>query len=120
MNSEVFIANADGCNRKNLTNHLDVRGLAGVVAGRQGGSPSPAIAATPSYQIFVMNADGSNVRLLANTEGRGTAPKWAPDGKTIYFTNCWKPDYRSACEITRRRPLVRLDRLTPPRYHRRR
>src|SRR6266700_3815172 len=40
------------------------------------------------YQIFVMDADGANPRLVANTEGRGTAPHWSPDGKSIYFTNC--------------------------------
>ena len=40
------------------------------------------------YQIFVMDADGGNVRLLANTEERATAPRWSPDGKKIDFTNC--------------------------------
>lgn len=52
-----------------------------------------------SYQIFVMNADGSNVRLVANTEGRATAPKWSPDGGRILFTNCWKTGTSSTCEI---------------------
>ena len=46
-----------------------------------------------------MDADGSNVRLIANTEGRGTAPRWSPDGKTIYFTNCVNHDYGTDCEI---------------------
>jgi Tol biopolymer transport system component len=40
-----------------------------------------------------MDADGGNVRLIANTEGRGTAPRWSPDGKRIYFTNCVEKDY---------------------------
>jgi Tol biopolymer transport system component len=34
-----------------------------------------------------------------NTEGRATAPKWSPDGRTIYFSNCWKTGLKSACEI---------------------
>jgi Tol biopolymer transport system component len=46
-----------------------------------------------------MDADGANVRLIANTEGRGTAPRWSPDGKTIYFTNCVEKDYGTDCEI---------------------
>ena len=98
MNSEVFIANADGSNPKNLTNHWTFEGWPEwspdgktiAFAGNRGNA---------GYQIFLMNADGSNVRLLANTEGRGTAPKWAPDGKTVFFTVCRRSqDYRG-CEI---------------------
>ena len=37
-----------------------------------------------------MNADGSNVTLVANTEGRATAPQWSKDGRLIYFTNSWR------------------------------
>ena len=45
------------------------------------------------YQIFVMDADGINVRLIANTKGRGTAPRWSPDGKKIDFTNCVEKEW---------------------------
>lgn len=45
-----------------------------------------------------MNADGSGVRLVANTEGRATEPRWSPDGKTIYFTNCKKVDFGVDCQ----------------------
>src|SRR2546421_11209863 len=34
---------------------------------------------------FVMDADGGNVRLIANTNGRGTTPRWSPDGKKLVF-----------------------------------
>src|SRR6476646_1734169 len=50
-------------------------------------------------EVFVANADGANPHLIANTEGRGTAPRWSPDGKTIYFTNCVEKDYGTDCEI---------------------
>jgi Tol biopolymer transport system component len=26
-------------------------------------------------------------------------PRWSPDGKTIYFTNCAAKDYGTDCEI---------------------
>ena len=46
-----------------------------------------------------MKADGSDVRLVANTEGRATVPRWSPDGKSIYFTNCKKADFGVDCQV---------------------
>ena len=98
MNSEVFVADADGGNPKNLTNHWSFEGWpAWSPDGRQiayAGNRGNA-----GYQVFLMNADGSDVRLLAATEGRGTSPKWAPDGRTIYFTMCRSSQERHGCDI---------------------
>jgi TolB protein len=97
-NSEVFLANSDGSNLRNLTNNPFFDGWpAWSPDGRKIAFASNRRA--HGYQIFVMDADGANVRLIANTEGRGTAPRWSPDGKTIYFTNCVEKDYGTDCEI---------------------
>jgi len=37
-------------------------------------------------------------RYLAN-EGCATAPKWSKDGRTIYFTNCFKVDFAFDCQV---------------------
>lgn len=97
MNSEVFVANSDGSDQKNLSNHMAFDGWpAWSPDGRRIAFSSNRRA---NYQIHIMDADGSNVHLLANTEGRATEPRWSPDGKMIYFTNCKKVDFGSDCEI---------------------
>ena len=97
-NSEVFLANADGSNQRNLTHNPFFDGWpAWSPDGRKIAFASNR--RSHGYQIFVMDADGANPRLIANTEGRGTAPRWSPDGKMIYFTNCVEKDYGTDCEI---------------------
>lgn len=97
MNSEVFVANADGTGARNLTNHPAFDGW--PAWSPDGTQIAFASNRNSSYQIFIMNADGSNVRLLANTEGRATAPKWARDGLRIYFPICRNVDFGRDCEI---------------------
>jgi TolB protein len=95
INSEVFVADADGRNLKNLTDHPAFEGW--PAWSPEGTRIAFAANRNSAYQIFVMNADGSNVKLAANTEGRATAPKWSPDGRSIYFTNCWHTGLSVAC-----------------------
>ena len=97
MNSEVFIANADGSNARNLTNHPAFDGW--PAWSPDGTQIAFASNRNANYQIFIMNMDGTNVRLLANTEGRATAPQWGRDGARIYFPICKKVDFGSDCEI---------------------
>jgi TolB protein len=97
MNSEVFVANADGTDQRNLTSHPAFDGWpAWSPDGKQIAFASNRRA---NYQIFVMNNDGTNVRLVANTDGRATEPRWSPDGSRIYFSNCIPVSWGVDCEI---------------------
>lgn len=96
-NSEVFVANADGSDAHNITNHPAFDGW--PAWSPDGSKIAFASNRNSSYQIFIMNADGSDVRLLANTEGRATAPKWGRDGMRIYFSICKNVDFGVDCEI---------------------
>jgi TolB protein len=109
MNSEVFIAAADGSGAQNLTNHPAFDGW--PAWSPDGASIAFASNRNANYQIFTMNADGTNVRLVANTEGRATEPRWSIDGKTIYFTNCKKADWGVDCQIY----AAKLDERIPAR-----
>jgi TolB protein len=40
-----------------------------------------------NYEIYVMNADGSNPRRLTNSAMQELYPRWSPDGVHILFTN---------------------------------
>lgn len=97
MNSEVFVADSDGRNPRNLTRHP-------AFDGWPAWSPDGTRIAFSSnrrsnYQIWVMDADGSEVQLVANTEGRATGPRWSVDGRMLYFTNCKKVDFGVDCQI---------------------
>jgi TolB protein len=96
-NSEVFIADANGANQRNLTADP-------AFDGWPSWSPDGLQIAFASnrrgnYQIFVMRAGGGDVRLVANTEGRATAPAWTKDGTSIYFPVCRKVDFGGDCQI---------------------
>jgi TolB protein len=97
MNSEVFVADADGRNPVNITSHHAWEGW--PAWSPDGKTIAFAGNRNAAWQIFLVDPDGKNLRLLAATEGRGTSPKWTADGKTIFFTICRDSQERRGCDI---------------------
>lgn len=95
MNSEVFVK--DGDKEVNLSNHPAFDGW--PAWSPDGKRIAFASNRNSSYQIFVMNSDGSNVVLVANTEGRATEPRWSRDGGQIIFPICKNVDFGHDCQI---------------------
>jgi len=78
--SEIHVVNADGTN--------DVRILVppseSFGAFRPRWSPdSKRIAFTSLFQVFVMNADGSNLLQVTNDSRGAWSPAWSPDGSRL-------------------------------------
>jgi len=96
-NSEVFIANADGSDARNLTNDPAFDGW--PAWSPDGTKIAFASNRRGSYEIYIMNPDGTGVRKVANNEGRATAPQWTKDGKNIFFPLCKKVDFSFDCQI---------------------
>jgi len=98
-NSEVFVADSSGTRVRNLTHSPAFDGWpAWSPDGRRIAFASNRVG-TGDYQIYVMRPDGSDVRLVARTTGRATAPKWAVDGRTVYFPICRREADGGGCEI---------------------
>ncbi|MBO9345924.1 MAG: PD40 domain-containing protein [Chloroflexi bacterium] len=83
-NMEVYVADADGRNQINLTNHP-----ANDVTASWSPDGSKVVFSSDRngmFQIFVMNADGSDVRLLFDhPDHSDLRPRYSPDGRRIVF-----------------------------------
>jgi Tol biopolymer transport system component len=110
---EIFIMDADGTNKIQLTN-------TGLGAGGPDWSPDGQKIvyhgwAAPGKQghreLFTMNTDGTNVIRITNNSGVDWFPRWSPDGTkiavssanpNIYYQEIWvmDPDGSNAVRLT--------------------
>ena len=50
------------------------------------------VSPSAGYDVFLMNADGSNIVNITNTQGDDLKPAWSPDGTRLAYTCFHQPD----------------------------
>jgi len=78
----LFVMNSDGSGRHMVSNYADDQNPTWSPDGRQIAFASHR---DGNWEIYVMNADGSNQRRLTNNPTTDALPLWLPDGQHIAF-----------------------------------
>jgi TolB protein len=113
-NAEIFVANADGSEQRNLTQH---EGWDNSASWSPDGDEIAFVTDRSGVEeLWVMSADGTDLRRL--TRGQDVSidsePAWAPDGSAVAFggvtsSSVWAPPWTIRADGSELRRLVKGD-----------
>jgi Tol biopolymer transport system component len=87
--TDIYVVDADGSGERNVSRNEGVAdwGPAWSPDGSQIAFMAQTPEGTQNYEIFVMNADGTDPRRLTQSPGDDGWPTWSPDGTRILFSS---------------------------------
>ena len=123
---DIFVMDADGKHFVNLTQNPrgDDRMPTWSPDGRQIAFVSGREPHRLDWEIYVMDADGKNIKRLTNNRGQDRMPAWSPDGKWIAYTSevddngkddiyVMSPDGRKRKKLTNQIPDAHVPSWSP-------
>ena len=116
----IYVLNADGSAQTRLTENAAARSSNGVFFqvepdwSPDGRSIAFASRRGGSFDIYVMNADGTGTRRLTATSDDDDNPTWSPDGRRLAFNRAGDIYVMSADGTGVRRVTVEMDPQTDP------
>ena len=97
---EIYVMDADGGNQQRLTNHPnDDRSPSWSPNGKRiafvSNRDGHVIGGIPTFEIYVMDADGKNQQRLTENRQNDLSPSWSPDGERIAFASDEKGNFEN-------------------------
>ena len=109
----IFVMNADGTGRRNLTGDTDLTNCFISTWSPDGKEIAFDAQRNALYDIYVMTAQGKKLERLSDANGNNWGPAYSPDGTRIAYVSDREGDQNIFLMNTNGRNVVKLTR-TPP------